>query len=358
MEKFIVTLSLLFVTHAHAVTPAEQCLSKVGGSWNYGQAPQACAVEPVQKTDVILSQFGPSLLLESQVASGGERTRYMTDMYAILKAMGSYYIRRRDPHVSATEEENFLRALYALATQESVWSHYRRGKDGVVRYMRGDVLHGYGLMQIDDRSHIANIRNGKAQDLIFNMALGLDIFYAQWVRSATQSCVSNAGNWRSRARSAWSAYNGGPGSICRWANPKSAHAQKDIDYRTKYDNKPWLSVVSSTTQESKLNVKCMAEGVRPCNPGSPVELPGEYPDVATVGRVVTIAAVNGINLRTQINGTILLAIPKGTKVKVLVVSVNTTSYEVHYKVSYGGKTGFIYSGRIMPTNTVKAWTTL
>jgi hypothetical protein len=105
------------------------------------------------------------------------------------------------------------------------------------------------------------ILNGKAQDLIFNMSIGLDLYYASWVRSANISCVKSAGDYKSRARSAWSAYNGGSGSICRWLRHNT---KMDQQYRSNYDSKPWLRYVKNEKAASRLDVRCLAEGKRPC----------------------------------------------------------------------------------------------
>lgn len=188
----------------------------------------------------------------------------MSEMYPVLRDIGLYYIHRRKPGVSPAEEEGFLAAFLTLATQESNWTHYRYGTDKIMRSMRGDSLHGYGLMQVDDRSHGVAVRSGKGVDLVFNAVYGLDVFYAEWVNSAHASCVSSSSDYKSRARSAWSAYNGGDGSICRWRNSKSPYAEADREFNRKYDARAWLSYVKDTKASAKLDVKCLAEGKRPC----------------------------------------------------------------------------------------------
>ncbi len=197
-------------------------------------------------------------------ADSSLRRQYMSELYPVARELGAYYLKRRNANVSPAEIEGFLAGFYALLHQETFWTHYRRGTDSLVRYMRGDSLHGYGIMQVDDRSHAVAINKGKGVDLIENMVYGLDVYYAAWTRSASASCVASTTNYVQRARAAWSAYNGGSGSICRWTNPNSAHASKDKGYYEKFTGRTWLSYVSNTDKAAKLDVVCLAEGTRPC----------------------------------------------------------------------------------------------
>lgn len=236
------------------------CTQKVSGSWNFGVSPYACNVSPSMTQSTTTSQFSPAIFDHSKTLSTA-RIEYMSNMYTLLRDMGTYYIKRRKPTVTTTETNAFLRGLYALAHQETFWTHYRKPVDGIIRYMRGDYDHGHGLMQIDDRSHIDALKEGKGVDLAYNIVYGLDIYYAAWVKAATAYCVGSSTNYISRARAAWSAYNGGPSRICRfYSSPTSG----DSSYYTKLTQKLWLNYVQSTTALTPFNVKCLIEGVRPC----------------------------------------------------------------------------------------------
>lgn len=241
------------------------CEFPVGGDWEFGKVPMACDVRPFHTQEFVVLQYGPILFDDTKSATEeGGRELYMSQMYPVTRDMARYYIRRRNPIVSKAEEEGFLHALFALVTQESVWTHYRKGEDGIVRSMRGDSLHGYGLMQIDDRFHTRDINKGKGIDLASNMLMGLDEYYANWVKSARAKCVKSKTDWQARARSAWSAYNGGPGKICRWNLRKNRHAKKDAGYRKNYIGKRWLNLVADIEAPAPLDVRCLAEGKRPC----------------------------------------------------------------------------------------------
>ena len=255
--------AMLFFSSWSAQSAQLPCGAKVGGEWDFGKVPSACDVRPFHTHDFVISQYGPILFEDARSADNG-REAYMGQMYPVARDMAQYYIRRRNPAVTKAEEEAFAHAIYSVITQESMWTHYRRGEDGIVRSMRGDSLHGYGLMQIDDRFHTEDINKGKGVDLASNMLMGLDEYYANWVRSAGVRCVKSRTDWQARARSAWSAYNGGPGNICRWSRAKNRHAKKDASYKSNYLGKRWLALVADVNAPAALDVRCLAEGRRPC----------------------------------------------------------------------------------------------
>lgn len=237
-------------------------MHKLGGDGGFGSTGDFCDVSPLQNSDFVRSQYSPVLFLDAQGASDGRR-KYLSSFFPVLREAGRYYIRRRNPSVSIDEEEGFLAGLYALATQESVWSHYRLGQDRILRVMHGDHLHGFGLMQIDDRWHPVDIARGKGTDLMSNIILGLDIYYAGWLQSARAKCVGSSSDYKSRARSAWSLYNGGGAELCRWSNSRT-RTNGDNQYLSGYNSRRWATEVRDLKAAAQLDVRCLAEGKRPC----------------------------------------------------------------------------------------------
>ena len=231
------------------------------GSWAFGAAPSGCNVNPAQSSTYVKSQYAKVIYRDG---AANARADYMSALFPVAREVGTYYLKRRKPAVSAAELNGFLAGFYALLNQETFWTHYRLGADSLVRYMRGDSLHGFGIMQVDDRSHATALKQGKGVDLIDNMIYGLDVYYAAWVKSATASCVSSSTNYEERARASWSAYNGGSGSICRWTNPNSPYASGDQNYYSRYRAQAWLQHVADKNRASSLDVECLAEGARPC----------------------------------------------------------------------------------------------
>ena len=256
----LIVWSVLTSARSLAVLP---CLNPVTGAWAFGTVPTACDVSAQLDPATVRSEYGPVLFDETKPSSDA-RANYVSALLPTMREIGSRYLHRRNASVSDAETEGFLMGFYTLLSQESLWTHFRSGKDGIIRFMRGDSLHGYGIMQIDDRSYVDVIKAGKATDLTNNVLTGLDIFYSMWNRAATASCVSSPTNYRDRARSAWAAYNGGPGSICRWTNPSSAWAANDKGFLANYTTPPWKPYASALTASAPLAVRCLFEGVRPC----------------------------------------------------------------------------------------------
>lgn len=520
LPQMVAALALTLVASSGlaAATPDFwQCFDRIGGSWNFGTAPNACNVSHKMEPAAVRSEFQPVLFEDAKVGDP-ERSRYMGQLYPTMREFAAYYIRRRNPSVSDAEVQGFQLGLFSLAHQESVWSHYRNGTDGRVRYMRGDNGHGHGLMQVDDRAHFAQIDAGKGADFAANVVYGLDVFYDGWTRAARASCVPNPNDYYTRARAAWAAYNGGAGSICRFTNSSSKFASHDIAYKQKIDGKGWKRFVANESEASPLDVKCLAEGTRPCALGTPAlpapvltdglyktsggrhclfeggdfECVPSFGDVACLearegrtlsligtlsaadearnalkdlergalcragvsgliaigvdvklqqtinfrttpggslisqlasgsvhrtldfavqngaagkdryyklrvngtdgwvyagtkdnfgswvivapatqpaptpstnglakaGETVEIVNASGINLRQTIGGNVLSVVPKGARVIVQSTTIQGANSEAYYKVTHASRTGFIYSGALLPKNTVTSWTKL
>lgn len=81
-----------------------------------------------------------------------------------------------------------------------------------------------------------------------------------------------------------------------------------------------------------------------------------YKTLANVGESVKIVNSSGINLRATAGGTLMLTIPVNTNLKVSGVSVVGSENGVYYKVTFQGKTGYIYSGLLLPINSTAQWT--
>ena len=265
----------LFAVNAAAFDAWWQCSSRQGGDWTFGRAPSICLVDHMQTQASVKNQYDP-ILFEDPAPRTSERRRYMTELNSVAKEMARYYIQRRKPNASEQEVQAFTKGLLTLMHQETVWTHFRQGSDSRVRYMRGDSGHGHGLMQVDDRSHQSALLDGKGVDLIYNMIYGLDIFFAAWERAPNTSCLNSPTNYTNRIRSAWAAYNGGPGRICRWTSSSGTFAHHDVQFLEKLNAQSFKSWVNSETHSTPLNIDCLVEGNRPCaNTGSKPVIPAD-----------------------------------------------------------------------------------
>jgi len=239
-----------------------KCEHKVGGKWRFGEIPNACDIAPFADESQVSKMFTPIIF---DTKAGNETDRYMQAMYGVIRDLSAYYIKSRKSNVSATEIKQWQQAVFAIAHQESFWSHYRTTGDGHLKMLRGDYGHGHGLMQIDDRWHYLKVKNeGVGWHLINNLLYAFDIYYVGWQKAPSKSCVSSESSWRNRSRAAYSAYNGGASKICRFSNSNDRWAKNDKNFVSKYDKQSWLSYIDDTNQTAQINVTCFAEGNNNC----------------------------------------------------------------------------------------------
>lgn len=240
------------------------CNNREGGEWHYGRTPMVCDGSPFGDDKVVESNYD-AVVFDDIANRSVERNRYMNELYAVIRDSAQYYIKKRNPSVSNEELNAWVLAVMATASAETNWSHYRQTTDRRLKFMRGDVGHGHGMMQVDDRSHFPAIQQGIGWNLISNMTYGMDILYAAWLRAPSQSCVSSATNYTARTRSAWAAYNGGPARICRWTNPNDAWARNDQNFYDHLQNKRWLLYVNNTLLPSSVSTTCLMENKENCS---------------------------------------------------------------------------------------------
>jgi len=239
------------------------CAHKIDGQWGaFGKIPKACDIDPFASPDFVFAQLAVAIFDDNQLQSD-ETQRYMNNLNASLKAAASYYYLTRNPSATSQEISEWLQAIKSMATVESFWSHYRLAVDQRLKMLRGDLGHGHGMMQIDDRWHFVAIENGVGWQLFENWLYAFEIFYAEWQNAPSQSCVTSATSWVERSRSAYSAYNGGPDKICRW---KSNPITQDNNFIELYNSQPWLVKISQPDLPSPLDVVCFLEGEPSCVP--------------------------------------------------------------------------------------------
>lgn len=273
MKKIIFLLALT-ATQALAANNTPdfyKCTNKVGGEWNFGRAPNGCDGSTFGADSVVKEDYGSVVFLDDSTRDP-ERKRYMEELHAVIRDASSYYFKKRKPSASADEVEAFQMLVLTTAAQESYWSHYRLASDKRYKMMRGDFGHGHGMMQVDDRAHFDAIGKGLGWNMMGNMAYGMDILFTNWEAAPKKTCVSSPTNWEARTRSAWAAYNGGSGKICRWTNPKDAWAKNDEGFYSNYKNKRWKAYVTNMNKPSSVNVECLIEKRENCPvPGEPVK---------------------------------------------------------------------------------------
>lgn len=240
-----------------------QCFNQTPWGSGFGSFAIACDVEPWGQPNFVLDNF--STIMFNHGTQTGERTRFMNELYSVLKATTRYYIETRKPDVSEAEVEAWQLANFAKAHQESFWTHYRYSQSGLVQMLRGDSGHGHGLVQIDDRWHFTKIEEGAGWHIFKNITYGMEIFFSEWQSAASASCVESETSWLQRSRAAYAAYNGGPTKVCRWTDPTDVWAQNDQGYLEKIQNSAWLDHISDETLMTEIDIVCFMEEQRGCS---------------------------------------------------------------------------------------------
>lgn len=285
MRKILIALCLglsLASSAQAAYTPTPNdwaCTNKVGGTWTHGRAPSGCDASAFGPDSFVRGNYTGVIFSDASASLVDERKRYMQAMYPVIRDASDRYLRSRKPGVSARELEAFQRGTYATLRQETFWSHYRdaqlaAGQAYTLKMMRGDSGHGHGMMQVDDRYHFVQLQEGKGWNMMQNFTYAIDIYYAAW-EAAPNACLGGVTTptgttadvdayWRSRARSAWSAYNGGPTRVCRWQNAADANVAKDNGYRDNYDARLWLVDIADLTKAAGVDVNCLMDNGPQC----------------------------------------------------------------------------------------------
>jgi hypothetical protein len=273
MNTVTLLVLALFSSPASAATADwYKCVGKTtSNEWNFGRVFYGCNASEFGSDSVVKESYGPLIFSEAK-GRDAERKRYMEELHAVIRDASAYYIKKRKPAVTAAEVEAFQLGILTTAAQESYWTHYRLFTDGKYKMMRGDVGHGHGLLQVDDRFHFPAISQGLGWNLLGHMAYAMDIFYAHWERAPSMSCVGSPTNWEARIRSAWAAYNGGSGKICRWTNPNDKWARNDEGFYSNLKNQRWRPLAGNLAKPAAINVPCLIEKRENCPaPGMPQE---------------------------------------------------------------------------------------
>lgn len=241
------------------------CPNRTSGDWEFGRAPDVCDLDSFIDLNYVETEFENFIFDEDATSRVEETQRYMDEVYSLIKDVANYYISKRNPQASSEEVETFLRASFTIGHQESFWTHYRRSGNGVAQLMRsgGDYGHGHGLFQVDDRWHFPAVLDGRAANIVMNMIYSLEEYFHAWQTAPSTNCATED-DYIARARSAYSAYNGGLKRICRWTNPNDRWARNDKGWWSKYQRVEWESYVSDTNASSGIDIDCIVQGNEGC----------------------------------------------------------------------------------------------
>jgi hypothetical protein len=246
--KNILPLLILTITIACGTAEAKKksastsssCSSKLKGNWEFGRAPFGCKIS-ASISDPLEQKYS-DLTFDDGKSRKEESSRFTNDMHGFLMDYSTAYFQRRSPEATAQTVAEWNHLVLSMIHQESFWTHFRKGKDGVFRYFKGDSGHGFGLAQVDNRWHKKFINSGKVYDPGENLVYALDILFDGRAKALKKPCTKSR-DAASISRSAYSAFNGGPSAKCRWTKPKHKWARNDKNFYSKYKDKAWEKVV-------------------------------------------------------------------------------------------------------------------
>ena len=202
---------------------------------------------------------------------------YITNMNNVIAKIAKEYYLQRIPDAKPATLAAWMRAAVAVGAHESMLSHYRIAEDGRYKLMTGDHLVSHGVMQVNQEYH-ANKDLDSSFDLVGNVVAGLDTYFVAWNNAIKESCWVNSNGKNpsletmlaNRARSAYSAYNGGPGRLCRYTDTKNHWKENDTLFWTMYHDQPWMKYVTDPNKDTGLNIKCIINGDDLCAMSKPL----------------------------------------------------------------------------------------
>lgn len=131
--------------------------------------------------------------------------------------------------LDASVKKIFQYLVLTTAWQESCWRQYvvKNRKIVTLRSNTGDT----GLMQINERVWRGLYDTQKLRwDTAYNVRAGVEVLHRYLVKySLKRGEQKQKGGLDNLARSAYSAYNGGPDQTSRYRNPKAPSAYKKVD---------------------------------------------------------------------------------------------------------------------------------
>lgn len=241
------------------------CVGKDVGDWAFGEAADGCDAGRFGSVSRIKYIYSDFVFDRGQASNPEHRKDYVTNVNALIRDLATQYIRSRNPDVKDDEMNAFIEGVRAVAHQETFWSHYRVAAKGGHKLSTGDRNISHGMMQINQRYH-ASRETDRSFDLVGNVGFGIEHFYTEWEGAWKARCIyrskkqSREQTLENVTRAAYSSYNGGPGAVCRWTNPKHTWAKNDINYFKKLKGREWSEWIRAEDKKLDLNLDCVRSG--------------------------------------------------------------------------------------------------
>lgn len=166
--------------------------------------------------------------LNSWAPQREDLTEYLPQVASLLQSSASTAIAGRD--LDPAYAELFRHLVLATAWQESCWRHYVISDDRKLVPLRsgtGDV----GLMQVNERVWRGFYSQQQLRwDIAYNSAAGAEVLLDYLVKYAIRKGEHRQpGGLSNLARSAYSAYNGGPSQVARYRSAKASDYGRKVD---------------------------------------------------------------------------------------------------------------------------------
>lgn len=246
-----------------------ECQGRDRGTWMWGEGSDGCDAHRFGNVSRIKFVYQDFVFDRGQAQNDDHRKSYVTHMNALLRDLATQYIKSRRSDVQDDEVDVFVNAIHAVAHQETFWSHYRVAATGGFKLATGDKNISHGIMQINQRYH-ASRETDRSFDLVGNASFGIEHYYNEWESARGARCIQRVKNQKRAqtleniARAAYSSYNGGPGAICRWTNPRHKWAKNDKNYFQKLKGRAWSEWVTDTNQKIAMDITCVKSGDEFC----------------------------------------------------------------------------------------------
>lgn len=259
------TFLMLGQTAEARVPFVRQCTGNDIGEWEFGEAANGCDAFRFGNPARIKFVYADFTFDRTKTDVEAERKKYVTNLNGLIGELATRYIRSRKPNVAEDEVEAFALQMRTVAHQETFWSHYRIGRDGKYKMATGDKNVSHGIMQINQKYH-ASRSEDRSFDLVGNISYGIELSYAKWETALETKCVTRskkqtrAQTLINASRATYASYNGGPGAICRWTNPKHPWARNDRAFFRKLNAKEWAPWVTEPEKKVTIDLDCARTG--------------------------------------------------------------------------------------------------
>lgn len=194
-------------------------------------------------------------LTAEQWMDSTRRTAYYTAVDRLIGEIGEKMIADNGNKLTAAEKPLFLRALKALAWQESRWQHYVRYKDWFFVILSGgsyNALDDWGISQVArsmfNAKDLLNTEffNGRGHcSIAGSLAYGYLEYYRNYMEARSLAC-NNTGDPVTKLVGAYNRYSSGFSACYNGFSSDAAYKQYQVNamggFKTNYTNTPWASL--------------------------------------------------------------------------------------------------------------------